>query len=124
VTAAGEVLDLDASVPGSTAPEASAKLVAMALPSWLERAGWSGWRRELGWLLIGLGVLIALVGSVPLTGAALPFQDPTPQMLARQANDIHQAQVWSAVGVLVGLVAICAGEWLIVQARRLEQSRR
>jgi hypothetical protein len=82
------------------------------------RAGWTGWRRELGWLLIGFGVLIACAGVVPLTGASMPFQDPTHDMLVKQASDVRQAEVLLVVGVLVGTVAFTTGVLLVVWARR------
>jgi len=88
-------------------------------PGWLVRAGWTGWRRELGWLLIAVALVRPCLASVPWAGAEMPFQDPTPEMLAQQAKDVRAAEALMLAGWAVGLCVLTAGVWLIVWGRHL-----
>jgi lysylphosphatidylglycerol synthetase-like protein (DUF2156 family) len=87
-------------------------------PRWLVRARWTGWRRELGWVLVALSLLAPCVTFALFSFARLPYQDPTPVMLAQQAREIHQANVLETAVGTIALVCFAAGVWLIVWARR------
>ena len=87
-------------------------------PQWLVRAGWTGWRRELGWVLVALSLVAPCVTCGILSGVYLPYQDPTPEMLAQQARDVHQADVVTALVGAIALVCLATGIWLIVWGRR------
>jgi hypothetical protein len=88
-------------------------------PRSLMRAGWTGWRRELGWVLIALSVVLSCVAGSFYAGATMPYQDPTPEMLAQQAKDVRAAGIQMLIGGTLGLACLVAGIWLIVWGRRL-----
>jgi hypothetical protein len=90
-------------------------------PRWLVRAGWVGWRGELGWALIGLGTLGSCVLCASLSYAGMPAQDATPEMLVKTAKDGHDAEVAMAIGAGVGLATVIVGIWLVVVNRRLSR---
>ncbi|MGC9666772.1 hypothetical protein ACNTMW_09475 [Planosporangium sp. 12N6] len=87
-------------------------------PRWLIRAGWTGWQQELGWALIALSVVMPCLAFSFYSSAMLPFQDPTPEMLAQQAKDVHQTEVLLLIAGAVGLSTLLVGVWLIVRGRR------
>ncbi len=58
-----------------------------------------------------------------LGAVELPFQDPTPAMLAAQARDAHRAEVLALVCGGAGLIALAFGMWLLVQDRRMLRAR-
>lgn len=83
-------------------------------------------------LTIG-GILIAAAWVIPchlfarLSGASLPYQDPTPQMLAAQAAQVdaveHELTLWGPVAMAVALLgAVIVGYGLRLR-RRLMRNR-
>ena len=71
--------------------------------------------------LLTVGLLVMLGAFLCLAGNALPYQDPTAELLAHQASE---ARKWNVL-FLVGLVATATGgTWLVARrrARRRGQS--
>jgi uncharacterized membrane protein len=91
-------------------------ITSVATP-WLKRVGWSGWRSEVGWLALVLGMFgqcISCAVAVP----GLPYQDPTPELLAKQAEEIRTGQALALVGTVLSISLVIVGLSLIVAARR------
>jgi len=53
-----------------------------------------------------------------VVGPGLPYQDPTPPMLAQQAHQMRVADVAVPIAGVLGLACFAAGVWLIVWGRR------
>ncbi len=70
---------------------------------------------HLLWLI---GAIMLLVGAARYSGASLPYQDPTPELLAIQNRQIESAKYTAFIGisVLVGGLA-----WIFI--RRLSLSK-
>mgnify|MGYP006174339767 CR=1 FL=1 len=68
------------------------------------------WRRftPIACLLLGLGVMAWALMAI--AGNALPFPDPTPELLARQAAVSTRAMVLLLVGLVVALGGV-GGLW-------------
>lgn len=90
-------------------------------PRWLVRAGWTGWRQELGWTLVGLSVLM-LFGACFFGTGPMPYQDePTPEMLATQAREVHDGRILLMILGPAGVASLVGGILLIVRGRRLRR---
>ncbi|MFY1688704.1 hypothetical protein [Plantactinospora sp. WMMB782] len=90
----------------------------MTLPRWLLRAGWTGWRSELGWLLTPLGVVLLLAVLGELVGSAMPIPGATQQMSADHYAGLVEAVVHAVYGVPVGVIVLVTGLWLVWGGRR------
>jgi hypothetical protein len=82
---------------------------------------WTGWRSELGWTLIGLAVLAPCTLMAP--AVFLPTQDPTPAMLAEQAERELFFERRLAMSAVVALVLVALGVRLIMLGRRTGSDR-
>ena len=65
--------------------------------------------RLVPWLICLLGLFVLLYAVAMGCGAALPYPDPTPELLIHQRDDIHAAKVLALVGA--GLLVVGA-TWL------------
>ncbi len=68
--------------------------------------------------LAGVGLLIHAVGSY--AGHSLPYQDPTPELLAIQRDQLQLAKILA----IVGIVLFVAGVLLVLRRRRASASPR
>jgi hypothetical protein len=118
-TTGGRVAILGGALQWQVDPSGWARNDDVVTPRWLVRAGRTDWRRELGWLLVALSLVAPCATCGILSGVYLPYQDPTPEVLAQQAREIHQADVLTTVVGAIALVSLAAGVWLIVWGRRL-----
>lgn len=74
-------------------------------------------RRHAGALLAAVG-LLGLIGSfLAMAGESLPYQDPTPAMLAAQADRI-QAWQWAMFGSVLVFVGGGLVDWRSRRRRR------
>ena len=80
---------------------------------------WTGWRSELGWTLIGLAVLAPCTLMTP--AVFLPAQDPTPAMLAEQAERELFFERRLVISAVVAFALVALGVWLIMQGRRRDR---
>jgi hypothetical protein len=87
------------------------------------RASWSGWRAELGWALIGLGILAPCLLRGLFSFAGMPAQDATPAMLTQTDKASNNAEIIIAIGAAAGLATTALGIWLIVVSRRRLRGR-
>jgi hypothetical protein len=63
------------------------------------------------WLI---GAVVFLVGFGRYIGASMPYQDPTPELLAVQRGQIESAKTVALVG---GLIFIGGVAWVIIRRR-------
>ncbi len=71
--------------------------------------------------LLTVGLLVMLGAFLCLAGNALPYQDPTAELLAHQASE---ARKWNIL-FLVGLVATATGAiWLLVRRRAKRRAKK
>jgi hypothetical protein len=68
--------------------------------------------------LAGVGLLIYAGGSY--AGHSLPYQDPTPELLAIQRDQLHTAKIVA----LVGIVFFVVGGLLALRRRGVSTSSR
>ena len=61
------------------------------------------------WLICLLGLFVLLYAVAVGCGAALPYPDPTPELISHQRDDIHAAKGLALVGA--GLLVLGA-TWL------------
>ena len=71
-------------------------------------------RKYAPWSLLVLGLLVMLGAFLYGAGNALPYQDPTAELLAYQAA---KAAKINAVFILGFLVAVASGAWLWKRVR-------
>lgn len=60
--------------------------------------------RIIGWLLLTAAFAVGAVGLFWYAGAGLPYQDPTPDLLERQAAELQVAQSLMLIGLGVSVV--------------------
>ncbi|MEE6261326.1 hypothetical protein [Plantactinospora sonchi] len=96
----------------------------MAARRWRARLGWTGWRRELGWLLILSGAALLVLTYGRLAGAAMPVPAATEQMSAEWDAELYEAALITLLGVPLGLLVLGIGVWLNLRGRRGARSRR
>jgi len=60
--------------------------------------------RIIGWLSLVVALAVSAVGLVWYAGAGLPYQDPTQDLLERQAVELQLAQLLMLTGLVVFLV--------------------
>ena len=70
-------------------------------------------------LLLTLGIVVLVVGVGRYSGASLPYQDPTPELLAIQRGQIESAKVVAAVGALL----FASGVLGVAMRRRFRSSK-
>jgi hypothetical protein len=63
--------------------------------------------------LVGLGLLLVAAGKG--SGAALPYQDPTPELLAVQRGQLQMAKVLASSG---GGLMVAGVVWIIGRRSR------
>ena len=56
------------------------------------------------------GIAVTLIGGVRYAGAALPYPDPTPQLLAGQALQLSAARALIIAGLALAAVGVV---WLV-----------
>ena len=81
--------------------------------------------RIAGTAMVVIGAAIPVAIFAVTAGTSLPYQDPTPAMLAQQAREIAQANRMLAAGATVGAVLIVAGVAVLVavgRQRHMEES--
>jgi hypothetical protein len=66
---------------------------------------------HLVWLI---GVVVLLVAIGRYCEASMPYQDPTPELLAIQRGQIESAKVVAVVG---GLLLVGGVSWVIIRRR-------
>ena len=66
---------------------------------------------HLVWLV---GVVVLLVAFGRYSGASMPYQDPTPELLAVQRGQIESSKTVASIG---GLIFISGVVWVIVRRR-------
>jgi hypothetical protein len=71
-------------------------------------------RKIAPFALLIFGMLVMLGAFLYAAGNALPYQDPTAEMLAHQATE---ARKWSAIFVIGLLATASAGVWLWLRSR-------
>jgi Mn2+/Fe2+ NRAMP family transporter len=74
-------------------------------------------------VVVGAAIPVAIVALT--AGTSLPYQDPTPEMLAQQAREIAQANRMLAAGTVVGVALLGAGVAVLVavgRGRHMEES--
>jgi hypothetical protein len=70
--------------------------------------------RITSYIFIVIGLLGACFSFVALSGAALPYPDPTPEILGQQSNSI---QFWG-YSLLGSFLLIISGGWGLWRSRR------
>lgn len=65
--------------------------------------------RVLAWVLLLAAVAASAIGFFWAAVTGLPYQDPTPDMLSRQAAELRRAEALFAGGLLA---AIAVAVWL------------
>jgi hypothetical protein len=86
---------------------------------WLKRMGWSGWRSELGTLALVLGAFGQCASClIFVVAGGLPYQDATPELLAKQAKELRSDRISGLAGTTLSIALIVVGLMLIVAARR------
>ena len=70
--------------------------------------------RVLSFIFIVIGILGACFSFIALSGAALPYPDPTPEMLEQQSGRV---QFWE-YSLLVNFLLIVVGGWGVWRSRR------
>ncbi len=60
-------------------------------------------RRALPFLVVLAGAALALHALLTLAGGSIPYQDPPPGLLARQAHELANARMrlWTGGGILL-----------------------
>jgi hypothetical protein len=66
---------------------------------------------HLVWLI---GVVVLLIAAGRYSGASVPYQDPTPELLAVQRGQIESAKVAAVVGSLLLASGV---SWVIFRPR-------
>jgi hypothetical protein len=90
-------------------------LLKMSMATAVAMSNNSSMIRKLPYLLSALGLLVLLVGFSSYCGTSLPFQDPTPEMLVRQQEEIDFDCMVMAGGFCVSCIStIC----LLYQRRK------
>ncbi len=67
-------------------------------------------KRFIPHLLWLLGLVLLLVAAGKGSGAALPYQDPTPELLVVQRGQLHTAKVIASGG---GILVLAGVAWII-----------
>ncbi len=67
-------------------------------------------KRFIPHLLWLLGLILLLVAAGKGSGAALPYQDPTPELLSVQRGQLHAAKVIASGG---GILVLTGVGWII-----------
>jgi hypothetical protein len=78
-----------------------------------------------GATMVVVGAAIPVAIFTLTAGTSLPYQDPTPEMLAQQTREIAHASRMLAAGTAVGAVLIVAGIAVLVavgRRRHMEES--
>lgn len=77
-------------------------------------------RRAMPFLVVLLGAALALHALFSLAGGSIPYQDPPPELLARQAHELASARMrlWIGGGVLLAGVLLAAFQVLGMLRRR------
>jgi hypothetical protein len=88
-------VELCTPVGGSVLPDPSPERSRYGMPRRL---------RVTALLVLPVALAIAAVGFFLYAGAALPYQDPTPELLNSQAKDIRTSQMLLFGGLLVFIV--------------------
>ncbi len=65
-------------------------------------------------ICLSIGLLGACLSFIILAGAALPYPDPTPELLAQQSSRV---QFWSYC-LLLHFVLLIVGSWGLWRSRR------
>lgn len=66
---------------------------------------------HLLWLL---GAVLLLIGLGDFSGASIPYQDPTPAMLANQRDEIERGEAVAGMG---GLLFVGGIVWVLIRRR-------
>ena len=66
---------------------------------------------HLVWLV---GAVILLVAFGRYSGASMPYQDPTPELLAVQRGQIESAKTVALIGVLIFIGGLA---WVMIRRR-------
>jgi uncharacterized membrane protein YdcZ (DUF606 family) len=66
-------------------------------------------------LLWSLGLVLLLIAAGKGSGAALPYQDPTPEVLTVQRGQLHTAKAIASGG---GILVLAGIVWLIGRRMR------
>lgn len=74
--------------------------------------------RLAGWCLVAIALLLPLAACVWTSGSYLPYQDPTPALAQKYADEVAQADREMAVSLTVSGVLLCVGGAAIVGATR------
>lgn len=77
--------------------------------------GTGGMKKFLPHLLWVLGIVLLLIAAAKGSGAALPYQDPTPHLLAVQRGQLKTAWMIACGG---GILLVAGIVWLIGQRLR------
>lgn len=75
--------------------------------------------RVLAVSLIVVGLGLSAYAAAFFSGASIPYQDPTPELLVQQANDLRNAGILFAVG----LAAALAGGVALWRSRARDRER-
>ena len=58
------------------------------------------------WLLLAVSGLLGLAACAVYVGASLPYPDPTPELLAKQQQQMQAASVCMGVALVLGVVGV------------------